>query len=349
MKNILVTGGAGFIGSHTCYHLLEKGYEIFSIDSYINSSRESLKRINKLFKRNKNFKNKLNVYEGDLRDEDFLNKIFKEAINHKKRIDAVIHFAGLKSVKESFYNPLQYWDANVNSSINLLKVMAKYECKKIVFSSSATIYGQSKKLKIDESCILKPINPYGTTKMVIEKLLSNLNTKSEADWKIANLRYFNPIGAHSSGLIGELPLGVPNNIFPLITNVAIGNFDELRIFGNDYDTKDGTCIRDYIHIMDLAEGHTRTLEYLNNNESQTLNMNIGTGSAVSVLDLVNTFQEVNKIKIPYKFVQRREGDVERLVADNTLMKSTLNWTPKKNLVDMCRDGWKWQSNNPKGY
>jgi len=349
LKNILVTGGAGFIGSHTCYHLLEKGYEIFSIDSYINSSRESLKRINKLFARNKNFQNKLNVYEGDLRDEDFLNKIFKEAINDKKRIDAVIHFAGLKSVKESIYNPLLYWDANVNSSINLLKVMAKYECKKIVFSSSATIYGQSKKLKIDENCILKPINPYGTTKMVIEKLLSNLNTKSEADWKIANLRYFNPIGAHSSGLIGELPLGVPNNIFPFITNVALGNFDELRIFGNDYDTKDGTGIRDYIHIMDLAEGHTRTLEYLNNNESQTLNMNIGTGSAVSVLDLVNTFQEVNKIKIPYKFVQRREGDVERLVADNTLMKSTLNWTPKKNLVDMCRDGWKWHSNNTKGY
>tara|TARA_B100001248_G_C27343992_1_gene437751 strand:+ start:175 stop:1224 length:1050 start_codon:yes stop_codon:yes gene_type:complete len=349
MKNILVTGGAGFIGSHTCFNLLEKGYEIFSIDSYINSSRESLIRINEFFSINKTSRNKINIYEGDLRDEVFLNKIFQDAISDKKRIDAVIHFAGLKSVKESFYNPLLYWDSNVNSSINLLKVMNKYECKTIVFSSSATIYGHSEKLKIDEDCNLKPINPYGTTKMVIEKLLTNLNIQSDSDWKIANLRYFNPIGAHSSGLIGENPIGVPNNIFPYITNVALGNFNELKIFGNDWDTNDGTGIRDYVHIMDLAEGHSRTLEYLNKNESQTLNMNIGTGFGASVLELVNTFQEVNKIKIPYKFVNRREGDIERLVADNTLMKSKLKWIPEKNLFDMCKDGWNWQSKNPKGF
>ena len=349
MENILVTGGAGFIGSHTCLTLLEKGYEIFCIDSYINSSRESLRRVKNLFSRNKYSKNKLNVYEGDLRDEFFLNKIFKEAIKNKKKIDGVIHFAGLKSVKESVYNPLLYWDLNVNSSINLLKVMNKYHCKTIVFSSSASIYGNSKKLKIDESSLLNPINPYGVTKMVIEKMLSNLNIQPQADWRIANLRYFNPIGSHPSGLIGENPLGVPNNIFPLITNVALGNLNELQIFGNDWDTKDGTGVRDYIHVMDLAEGHARTLEYLDNNKSQTLNMNIGTGTGTSVLDLVNTFQEVNKIKIPYKFSNRREGDVDRLVSDNTLMKSKLEWAPIKDLRDMCKDGWKWQCNNPKGY
>ena len=349
MENILVTGGAGFVGSHTCLTLLEKGYEIFCIDSYINSSRESLRRVNKLFSRSKFSKNRLNIFEGDLRDEFFLNKVFKEAINNKKRIDGVIHFAGLKSVKDSVFNPILYWESNVYSSISLLKAMVKHECKTIVFSSSATIYGQSQKSKIDESSILDPIHPYGTTKLVIEKLLSNLNIQTESDWRIANLRYFNPIGSHPSGFIGENPLGVPNNIFPSITNVALGNLNQLKIFGNDWNTKDGTAIRDYIHVMDLAEGHARTIEYLNNTKSQTLNMNIGTGCGTSVLELVNTFEEVNKIKVPYKFFKRRDGDVERLVADNTLLKSTLNWTPSMNLCDMCKDGWKWQYNNPNGY
>tara|TARA_B100000963_G_scaffold337749_1_gene334016 strand:+ start:323 stop:1372 length:1050 start_codon:yes stop_codon:yes gene_type:complete len=349
LKNIVVTGGAGFIGSHTCLALLQKGYEIYSIDSYINSSPESLKRVEQLFSKNKNFKNRLNTFKGDLRDEYFLKEVFENALKDGRNIDGVIHFAGLKSVRNSVLDPISYWDANVNSTISLLKIMNKYDCKTIVFSSSATIYGKLVKRNLDEKCPLDPINPYGFTKMVIEKFLGNVYKTPESDWRIANLRYFNPIGSHNSGLIGENPLGIPNNIFPYITNVALGNFKELKIFGDDWPTKDGTGIRDYIHVMDLAEGHVRTLEFLLDNKSQLLNMNIGTGNGISVLDLVKTFEAVNNIKIPYKFVSRREGDVARLVADNTILKSNLKWEPRKTLKDMCIDGWRWQSSNPNGY
>ena len=348
--SILVTGGAGFIGSHTCLNLLEKGYEVYVIDSFINSSPESLKRVMQIYKRNQNkLDNKLNLYKGDLRNKSLLEEVFTIAKNNGNNIEGVIHFAGLKSVKESIKEPLLYWDSNVNSSLNLLEAMKNNHCHTIVFSSSATIYGNVNANKIKESCRINPINPYGNTKAVIESLLSDVYASNESLWRVANLRYFNPIGAHSSGLIGENPNGIPNNIFPFITNVALGNLSELKVFGNDWPTPDGTGVRDYIHVMDLADGHIKTLEYLLKNKPQIQCLNLGTGKGTSVLDLINSFQEVNEVKIPFEFSNRRNGDVAKLVADNSLVKSLINWTPKKSLIDMCRDGFKWQTLNPNGY
>ncbi len=347
---VLVTGGAGFIGSHTCFLLLKKGYKLIIMDSFINAPKQVIERIKDLAGHKfKNVRNLIEVRESDIRDFSSLNQIFKDSSDQGFPIEAVLHFAGLKSVAESVINPILYWNVNVGGAINLLKAMDKNNCRTIVFSSSATIYGQEVRDKLHEECEMNPINPYGVTKMVIEKLMHDSFNQPGKEWRIANLRYFNPIGAHPSGLIGENPNGKPNNLFPLITNVALRNYKELKIFGKDWNTHDGTGVRDYIHVMDLAEGHIRTLEYLKKQKSKILNMNLGTAKGTSVLDLVNTFEEVNKIKIKYRFVERRDGDVTRLVADNRLLKKTLNWEPNLTIKDMCRDGWNWQIKNPKGY
>tara|TARA_B100000700_G_C15046562_1_gene858243 strand:+ start:524 stop:1579 length:1056 start_codon:yes stop_codon:yes gene_type:complete len=350
MNRILVTGGAGFIGSHTCLLLLDKGYELIVIDSFVNSNPESLKRVSEICKlKEKSIESNLQVFNVDLRDKQKLEDIFKYYQDQEKNIEAVIHFAGLKSVSESISSPLYYWDMNVNSTINLLDIMDKYECRNIVFSSSATIYEASNKYLINEKDNLNPINPYGTNKVAIEQLLTDLYNSSSNKWRIANLRYFNPIGAHESSLIGEAPVGVPNNLFPLITQVAIGIKKELTIFGNDWPTPDGTGVRDYLHVMDLAEGHIKALKYLLENNSQIININLGTGNGTSVLELLNTFQQVNNIDIPYVFMERRKGDLARVVADNSLAISLLKWNPKMSLEKMCIDGWKWQIQNPRGY
>ena len=347
---VLVTGGAGFIGSHTCLELLQKGHDLIVIDSYINSNNKSLMRVQDVLKLNKIVANKkINIVNADLRDYDVLERVFLENLKLDNPIEAVIHFAGLKSVRESVLNPLLYWNANVNSAINLFSVMNKYNCRTIVFSSSATVYGLKDNTHLSEKCDISPINPYGRTKVVVEQLLNDLYNSQPQKWRIANLRYFNPIGAHSSGMIGEAPMGIPNNIFPCITQVASGKLKELTVFGNDWPTSDGTGIRDYIHVMDLAEGHISALEYLINNNNQILNLNIGTGIGTSVLELVNTFESVNNLTIPIKFSSRRIGDSCKIIADNSLAISCLNWRPKRDIKQMCLDGWKWQFANPDGY
>ena len=343
---ILVTGGAGFIGSHTCLVLLEKGHEVIVIDSFINSSKISLSRVNEIFK-DKN--HNINIVVADIRDENAIDKLFLDSQTVNTPIQAVIHFAGLKSVKESVLNPLHYWDVNVNGTINLLRAMNKYKCKTIVFSSSATIYGLSSDRPLPENTDIKPINPYGQTKVAIEQLFNNLYDSDPKNWRIANLRYFNPIGAHPSGIIGESPIGVPTNIFPYITQVAAGKREKLTIFGKDWPTLDGTGVRDYIHIMDLAEGHICALEYLLKSKNKIINLNLGTGIGTSVLQLVNIFEKVNNIKIPKEFSGRRLGDCSTVIADNKLALSCLDWVPKRNIEDMCIDGWKWQVLNPEGY
>ena len=351
MKTVLLTGGAGFIGSHTCLSLLESGYEVIVVDSLINSSAKSLEKILEIFStRKKYIKDKLHFYNFDLRNTEALNEIFSEFIARGKSIQNVIHFAGLKAVGESIDNPLDYWDTNINATISLLDAMQRFNCRTIVFSSSATIYGlYNNNSPIKENSPIHPINPYGTTKASIEQLLYEIFQSSPSDWRVSNLRYFNPIGAHFSGLIGEDPSGVPNNIFPYICQVASGKLKQLKIFGNDWPTPDGTGVRDYIHVMDLAEGHVKALNYLNNELSKFINLNLGTGKGTSVLELINAYQEASKKDIPYVFTNRRKGDTSSLIADNNLAKSTLKWSPKRSLFDMCRDGWKWQSLNPNGY
>jgi len=350
LKRILVTGGAGFIGSHTCLVLLEKGYEVIVIDSYVNSYKKSLDRVVQILKLNKEIKSvNIKIVKIDIRDEKSLDKLFFEYQSSGKPIEAVIHFAGLKSVKDSVANPLQYWDVNVNGTINLLRVMSKYKCKTIVFSSSATIYGLSNNRPLKENTEIKPINPYGRTKVAIEQLLNDAYDSQPNEWKVANLRYFNPIGSHTSGMIGEASIGIPNNIFPYINQVAAGILEKLTVFGKDWPTLDGTGIRDYIHVMDLAEGHISALEYLKENGNQIINLNLGTGKGTSVLELVDTFQRVNNINISIEFTSRRIGDSCTVIADNNLAVSLLRWSPRRNLEEMCIDGWKWQSLNPKGY
>ena len=352
LSSILVTGGTGFIGSHTCASLIENGYKVVVVDSLINSSRNVINKIPKIvntsFQFNKFF-NKIDFFEGDIRDKNLLKNIFKKYKNLNDDIQGVIHFAGLKSVKESISEPLKYWDTNVASTINLLEIMIEFNCFNIVFSSSATIYDSSTGSLLDELSKINPINTYGRTKAVIEQILTDLHNSSPEQWKIINLRYFNPIGAHPSGIIGEEPKGIPNNIFPLITKVASRDIKEIKIFGNDWDTPDGTGIRDYIHVMDLADGHVRALKNLENSSSKILNINLGTGIGTSVLELIKTFEKVNKLKIPYTYESRRAGDYAKVVADNKLAKVLLNWEPKRNLEQMCRDGWKWKLLNPKGY
>ena len=350
MKSIFVTGGAGFIGSHTCLLLLERGFTLFILDLFSNSSQKSLQRVSLILSRKGiDIKEKIFLVEGDIKNKNDIEKLFKMSLKLNKTIEFVIHFAGLKSVAESVENPLMYWENNVNGTINLLKVMEKYNCRNIVFSSSATVYKAKSNAPLFENDICEPVNPYGNTKLTIERLLKDIYNSDPSKWRIASLRYFNPVGAHESGLLGEDTLGKPNNIYPLITQVAIGNFKEIKIFGSDWPTVDGTGIRDYIHIMDLAEGHFAALDYLLKEKPQFLTLNLGTGIGTSVLELIRCFEKVNNVKIPFSFDNRRIGDNAFVMADNSLAKKILNWIPKRNINDICRDGWNWQLKNPNGY
>jgi len=350
MKRLLITGGCGFIGSHTSYVLLKAGYKLTIVDSFVNSSRESILQLKNL---NEEFKliieSNLEILEGDIRDFSFLDNIFKESKLKEEPIEGVIHFAGLKSVPDSFSNPLNYWDVNLGGTLILIRVMNIHNCKTLVFSSSATIYGNTNSQPLTESSHINPTSTYGLTKAAVENVLISLTKEPNSNWRIANLRYFNPIGAHPSGLIGEDPINYGGNLFPKIAQVAQGNEEKLIIFGNDWPTIDGTGIRDYIHVLDLSEGHKAALEYLLKNPPQSINCNLGTGIGTSVLELINAFEKVNKISIPFVFSSRREGDIPISIADNSLALKKLNWLPRRNLEDMCKDFWRWKIENPKGY
>lgn len=333
---VLVTGGAGYIGSHTCVELLNKDYEVIIVDNLSNSKIESINRIKIISGKEFVF------YNADIQDKEAMMRIFS---NH--HIDSVIHFAGLKIVKESVEKPIKYYRNNINGTLNLCEVMNEFNVKKLVFSSSANVYGNIEIVPIKESFPLGPTNPYGRTKLMIEDILKDLYI-SDDSWNITMLRYFNPIGAHESGLIGEDPNGIPSNIMPYITQVAAGIREKLSVFGNDYETHDGTGIRDYIHVVDLAKGHLCALKKLDSNMGINT-YNLGTGRGYSVLDLVKTFEEINCIKIPYEIVDRRTGDIAVSYADPSLAKAELGWKAEKDIVDMCRDSWNWQKKNPKGY
>ncbi|WMJ19869.1 UDP-glucose 4-epimerase GalE [Geobacillus kaustophilus] len=333
---ILVTGGAGYIGSHTCVELLNAGYDIVVVDSFCNSKPEALKRVSEIT--GKEFP----IYNVDLLQKEELETVFSE-----HEIEAVIHFAGLKAVGESVAIPLRYYHNNIIGTLMLCEVMQAYGVKKIVFSSSATVYGTPKRVPISEDFPLQATNPYGRTKLMIEEILRDLYV-SDNEWSIALLRYFNPIGAHPSGRIGEDPNGIPNNLMPYITQVAVGKLKELYVFGNDYPTVDGTGVRDYIHVVDLAIGHVKALEKVMNITGVEA-YNLGTGRGYSVLELVSAFEKVTGIKIPYKIVDRRPGDVAICYADPTKAKEELGWVATRGIEEMCRDAWRWQSNNPNGY
>tara|TARA_Y100000589_G_scaffold292308_1_gene296379 strand:- start:730 stop:1776 length:1047 start_codon:yes stop_codon:yes gene_type:complete len=343
MHSILITGGAGFVGSHTVLNLLEIGYKVFVLDSFINSSKKSFNRLKKLIKiKNPDLLDNLEIFEGDIKNISSLKYIFKYAKNKKFSIDSVMHFAGLKSIIESTQFPLEYWSVNVLGTINLLNVMEENNCTNFVFSSSAGIYGNAKSFPINEESLIEPINPYGNTKATVENLLKDIYLSSPKRWHIATLRYFNPIGAHPSGIIGEENDLNASNILPLIINVAKGKEKALKIYGDDWETPDGTCIRDYIHVMDVAEGHILCLDYLLKNDSQLISLNLGTGSGTSVLKLIKTFESVNKVKIPYAFFPKRIGEAPIYVADSYKAKLVLNWEPKRDLKAMCRDAWNWE-------
>ena len=349
-KKILITGGCGFIGSHTSNILLKKGYSLIIIDSNINSSPKTIERLSEIaISEGINLENKIAFHKGDLRDLQFLNRIFSEQESLGNKVEFVIHFAGLKSVNESNLFPLNYWDVNLVGTLNLLKVMNANDCRNIIFSSSASVYQKKNNSQFSEFDVTKPSNPYGNTKLTIENVLNDIYLSSKKKWKIACLRYFNPIGAHPSGLIGENPSGIPNNIFPLINNVAFGQQKNLRIFGDDWNTPDGTCVRDYIHVMDVALGHVKTLEFLNKVKKKYLIMNLGTGRGTSVLELIRIFEKVNNLKVPFIMSRRRIGDIERVVANNSYSCSTLNWKPEKTIEEMCKDAWNWKQLNPNGY
>ena len=333
---ILITGGAGYIGSHTCLQLLAAGQQIVVVDNLSNSSQESLLRVEKITKKTIPF------IRADIRDKQALREIFKV-----HAISAVIHFAGLKAVGESNEKPQLYYDNNVAGSLNLFEVMAECNVKNIVFSSSATVYGDPIKVPISEDFPLSATNPYGRTKLMIEDILRDLH-KSDNSWRIAILRYFNPIGAHSSGQIGEDPNGIPNNLLPYVAQVAVGRLAKLRVFGNDYATHDGTGVRDYIHVVDLADGHVAALDYLEKNQAM-ITVNLGTGNGYSVLDVVNAFAKTSAKEISYEILPRRAGDVAINYADASLAKKLLGWHASRSLEEMCADTWRWQSNNPNGF
>ncbi len=350
MNKVLLTGGTGYIGSHTCFVLLKKGFKVVVLDSLVNSSVKSLEGVKKIFGKDWEFYgDKLKFIRGDINDFDLLIKLFKDNELMGESIDGVIHFAGLKCVCESIKNPIKYWESNVLGTMNLIKVMNLFSCHNIIFSSSATVYGVKNSENIKESSIVCPTNPYGSTKATVENFLKDVYLSNKKKWNIINLRYFNPIGSHPSGLIGESPVLIPNNVFPILMDVAFGIKEELKIFGNDWDTFDGTCIRDYVHVMDLAEAHVKSFEFLFSNKPQFLNINIGTGKGTSVLELVNTFMKVNKVSIKISFTSRRDGDLSSVIADNAKAKEILNWTPIRDLSHMCIDGWTWKRLNPEGY
>ena len=335
--NVLVTGGAGYIGSHTCVELLESGYGVIVVDNLCNSNPESLRRVQELTGKT------LKFYEGDVRDEVLLHKIFAE-----NEIGCVIHFAGLKAVGESVAMPWEYYDNNLNSTLVLTKVMKAVGMKNIIFSSSATVYTAGNEMPLRETSVTGHCtNPYGWTKYMTEQILSGMAT-ADPEWSIVLLRYFNPIGAHKSGRIGEDPRGIPNNLMPYITQVAVGRRAELSVFGNDYDTPDGTGVRDYIHVVDLAKGHVAAVRYATGNKGCEV-FNLGTGVGYSVLDMVHSFIDVNRVPVPYKIVDRRPGDIATCYADPTKSAQKLGWTAELGLDDMCRDSWNWQKNNPLGY
>ena len=335
--NVLVTGGAGYIGSHTCIELLESGYGVIVIDNLCNSNPKSLDRVKSLTGKEVKF------YEGDVRDEALLRKIFAE-----NEIGCCIHFAGLKAVGESVAMPWKYYDNNLNSTLVLTKVMEDVGMKNIIFSSSATVYSGDNVMPLrEDSKTGNCTNPYGWTKYMTEQILSGMAT-ADKEWGIVLLRYFNPIGAHASGLIGEDPRGIPNNLMPYISQVAIGRREFLSVYGNDYDTPDGTGVRDYIHVVDLAKGHVAAVKYLEAHNGCEV-FNLGTGCGYSVLDMVNAFQKVNGVPVPYKIVDRRPGDLAVCYAEPTKSAEVLGWKAQHGLEDMVRDAWNWQSKNPQGY
>ena len=329
---ILVTGGCGYIGSHTCCELLDNGYEVIVVDNLSNSKQEVIDKIKEITNKDVKF------YKGDVCDKNVIEKIFSE-----NKIDAVIHFAGLKAVGESVAKPLLYYRNNLDSTLTLLEVMQENNCKKIVFSSSATVYGSPKELPIKESFPLSTTNPYGTTKLYIEGILKDLYN-ADNEWSIAILRYFNPIGAHKSGLIGENPNGIPNNLMPYILKVAIGELEVLNVFGNDYDTPDGTGVRDYIHVVDLAKGHIKAIEKVLNTIGVDC-YNLGTGTGYSVLDIVNNFEKVTGVKVNYRITDRRPGDIAACYADPSYAKEKLNWQAELGIEEMCRDSYEYISKN----
>ena len=335
--NVLVTGGAGYIGSHTCVELLNSGYGVVVIDNLCNSNPKSLDRVRELTGK------ELTFYEGDVRDEALLKKIFAE-----NDIGCVIHFAGLKAVGESVSIPWKYYDNNLNSTLVLTKVMKEVGMMNIIFSSSATVYTADNEMPLKETSRTGGCtNPYGWTKYMTEQILSGI-AFAEKDWSVVLLRYFNPIGAHPSGRMGEDPRGIPNNLMPYITQVAVGRREKLSVYGNDYPTHDGTGVRDYIHVVDLAKGHVAAVDYACKHKGCEV-FNLGTGVGVSVLDMVNTFREVNQVELPYVIAPRRPGDIATCYADPTKSREVLGWTAEHDLADMCRDSWNWQKNNPMGY
>ena len=336
MENILVTGGAGYIGSHTVVELLESGYGVVVVDNLSNSNKESMNRVKKITGKSPVF------YEADVRDRAAMEKIFSE-----NKIDYVIHFAGLKAVGESCVKPIEYYDNNLYGTLVLLEVMREHGCKKIVFSSSATVYGTPERLPLDESCRTGgTTNPYGTSKYFQEIMLNDVY-KADNEWTVVLLRYFNPVGAHPSGLIGEDPRGIPNNLTPYIAKVAIGELKEVGVFGNDYDTPDGTGVRDYIHVVDLAKGHVAAISKIK--DSGVYTYNLGTGVGYSVLDVIHAYEKACGHAIPYAIKPRRAGDIAACYADASKAEKELGWKAQYGIDEMCASSWNWQSNNPKGY
>lgn len=335
---ILVTGGAGYIGSHTCVELLNAGYEVVVFDNLCNSYAESLTRVEKITGCDVEF------VEGDIRNRDDVRGVFKV-----HQIEAVIHFAGLKAVGESSQIPLHYYDVNVGGSIALAEVMQEYQCHRLVFSSSATVYGEDAPIPYHEELPTSACNVYGRTKLMVEEILRDACNQPDSQWQVSLLRYFNPIGAHSSGMIGEDPQGIPNNLLPYVAQVAVGRLEQLQIFGDDYPTVDGTGVRDYIHVVDLARGHVKAVEYMLRNVSGCRVFNLGAGKGYSVLEVVAAFEKACGAPIPYKIVPRREGDLAEYYADARLALDMLSWQTKYDLQTMVEDTWRWQAQNPQGY
>lgn len=334
---VLVTGGAGYIGSHTCVELLDSGYEVVVVDNLCNASRKVIDRIKRITGKNVMF------YEADIRDYDAMDRVFEA-----EKPELVIHFAGLKAVGESVEKPLEYYENNISGTLNLCKVMREHDCKNIIFSSSATVYGEPAFIPITEQCPKGVCtNPYGWTKHMLEQILTDIQ-KADPSWNVILLRYFNPIGAHKSGMIGEDPKGIPNNLLPYVAQVAVGKLECVGVFGNDYDTPDGTGVRDYIHVVDLARGHVKAIDMIKKNPGVKI-YNLGTGIGYSVLDVIKAFSKACGKELPYQIKPRRAGDIASCYSDATLAREELGWVAEYGIDEMCQDSWRWQSNNPNGY